>query len=197
MAEAGVIPEGGHVELLNGVLYEMTKGELHNVTVTAAADQLRPLVALDPGPHHVREEKSNTADPYSLPEPDVAVVQGGLRDYKPSPPPLSRLSLVVEVNRNSPDDHTTKLALYAAAGVPVYWVVDVNEARVVVYTAPDGRGGYDRRVVRRPGESLDVVIAGHDCGRIPVEGVLPSGPGPGRPRPRGRSPSSRPPTHEP
>jgi Uma2 family endonuclease len=179
MVAAGIIPEGAHAELLDGVLYEMTKGELHNVIVTAVADLLRPLVALAPDRHHLRVECSNTADPYSLPEPDVAVVRGGLYDYLPAPPPLERLSLVVEINHNSPEDHTVKLAKYARAGVPVYWVVDVEARQVTVYTEPNAAGGYDRRVTLRPGQALDVVIGGHRCGAVRVEDVFPPAGGAG------------------
>jgi Uma2 family endonuclease len=176
MAEAGLLPEEGRTELLDGVLYHMTKGELHNATATAVGRALRAPVDRAPRPHHVRADCSNTADPHSLPEPDVTIVPGGVFDYGTTPPPLSALALVVEVNYSTPEVHTLKLALYARAGVPVYWVVDVLERQVVEYTGPNGRGGYDHRVVRRPGETLDVVIDGHACGQVRVEDIVPPGP---------------------
>ena len=173
MVEAGIIPNGANAELLDGVLYETTKGELHNVIVTIMGDLLRPLVALAPARHHVRAGSSTTADPFSLPEPDVAVVEGGLYDYLPTPPPLTKLSLVVEIDSNSPGDHTVKLAKYAREGIPVYWVVDAEGRRVAVYTGPNAEGGYDRRTTARPGESIDVVVAGHVCGAVRVVDVFP------------------------
>jgi Uma2 family endonuclease len=173
MAEAGIIPEGGGIELLDGVLHLKDAGEPHNTAVMVVAEAFRPLAALAPARHHVREQKSNTADPYALPEPDVAVVKGGVLDYLPTPPPPSALAIVVEVNATTPDDHTRKLAGYAAAGVPAYWVVDVDYDQVVEYTVPNASGGYDRRVLHRRGESLAVVIAGHPCGEVRVEEILP------------------------
>src|SRR4051812_20603669 len=70
MAEAGILPEDERIELLDGVLYKMTKGETHNAIVGNLADTLRGLL---PRGFHVREEKSNRADEWSIPEPDVAV----------------------------------------------------------------------------------------------------------------------------
>jgi Uma2 family endonuclease len=176
MVEAGIIPEDGSTELLGGILYRKPGGELHNATVNAMAGALRTPVARAPRPHHVRVASSITADPYSLPEPDVAVIPGGIFDYGTTPPPLSVLPLVVEVNDGALEVHTVKLALYAAAGVPIHWLVDVRNRQVIEYTGPNAQGGYDHCIVRRPGEVLDVVIAGHTCGRVRVEEVVPPGP---------------------
>jgi Uma2 family endonuclease len=173
MVEAGIIPEDGTTELLDGILYEMTNGELHNAIVTVVADLLRPLVAQAAARHHIRQECSNTADPYSLPEPDVAVVQGRVFDYLPTPPTLEKLALVVEVNQSTPGDHTQKLAKYARAGIPTYWVVDAEEHRVVVYTGPRSEGGYDQRIVHRRPDFLEVSIGGQVLGTIRIEEMFP------------------------
>lgn len=174
MVEAGIIPDDQDVELLDGVLYLRTKGELHNAIVDVLAAALRGLV---PPGYRVREEKSSTAaDAHSLPEPDVMVFHGGPWDFLPKPPPLARMALVVEVNHTTPEDHTAKLARYAAAGVPVYWVVDADERRVAVYTLPGAAGGYDQHVTRRRGESIDVVIDGRACGHVAVEALFPPAP---------------------
>jgi Uma2 family endonuclease len=171
MVEAGIIPDHEDVELWDGVLYLMTKKEPHNYVVGQLADLLRPLI---PQGCHVREEKSAVWDRHSLPEPDVAVCVGERSAYLPNVPPLEKLALVVEVNASTPRaDHVQKPLGYATAGVPVYWVVDVEQRRVVVRTVPNAAGEYERHVIRRPGETLDVVVGGQECGTIRVEDILP------------------------
>ena len=173
MIDAGILTSHTNAELLDGVLYEMTKGELHNVIVTLIRKAIEPLIDQHAPGHHLRVECSNTADPYSLPEPDLSVVAGGVCDYLPTPPPLSKLALVVEVDSSRSSDDTGKLAKYATAAIPTCWVVDAPGRVVVVYTGPSEEGGYDRREVRRPGETLDVVIGGHACGTVRVADLFP------------------------
>jgi Uma2 family endonuclease len=175
MVEAGIIPDDVDVELWDGVLYTMTKGELHNAVVTRIAELLRPLT---PAGYHVREEKSSRRDEHSLPEPDVAVCAGGVFDYLPDPPPLEKLSLVVEVNLNSPRaDHVTKPLGYAAVGIPAYWIVDVEDRAVVVCTRPtrrvDETADYADRVTRAGDDRIEVVIGGEPRGTIRVDDMLP------------------------
>jgi Uma2 family endonuclease len=68
------------------------------------------------------------------PHPDVAVVPGDPRDYVSHP---TTASLVVEISDTTFDfDTDEKRLLYAAAGIPEYWVVDVNGRRLLVYRNP-------------------------------------------------------------
>ena len=85
MIKAGVISDDEDVELWDGILYKMTKGELHNQIVILTAEVLRAVTPRET--YHVREEKSNSDGPSSLPEPDVTVVRGeaGLA-LRPRPP---------------------------------------------------------------------------------------------------------------
>ena len=89
MIAEGIIPDDEDVELFDGVLYKLTKGELHNCIVGLIGDAIRPLT---PEGYHVREEKSTRKDDDSLPEPDVAVCRGKRTDYVPDRPPWTRSS---------------------------------------------------------------------------------------------------------
>jgi Uma2 family endonuclease len=171
MVEAGIFPDDQDVELWDGVIYLMTKDEPHNAIVGQIADLIRPLM---PAGYHVREEKSSLYDEHSLPEPDVAICQGARFDHLPNVPSLAKMELVVEVNASTERaDHVDKLAGYAAAGVPTYWIVDVEARQVVVCTSPTAAGEYDQHITRRPGDELDVVIAGASRGRIAVADLFP------------------------
>jgi Uma2 family endonuclease len=143
MVELGILPGDERLELLCGALTEKpVKSPAHEAVKTRLIDWLRPgLPAAD---HLVRiEAPLAVRDPTSLPEPDIAVVEPG--EYLDRHP--ASAALVVEVAVSSlRTDTATKAALYAAAGVPEYWVVDVPARRLRVLTEPGGTR-YDREVV--------------------------------------------------
>jgi Uma2 family endonuclease len=177
MVECGILPEGGPIELWDGVLYKMTKGEIHNVVITLVVEAIRPIC---PAGFHVRQEASFQHGEHSLPEPDVAVVRGSLFDYLPDLPPLSSLPLVVEVGESSlPSDTGKRLRRYAEVGIPVYWVVDVQKRTVAVHTRPQGKGKgalYATVDTSLPGQSFPVVIDGREVGRLNVSDLFPPEP---------------------
>ena len=72
-------------------------------------------------------------------------------------------------------DRGEKRELYAAQGVPVYWIIDVRARKVEVYTGP-GADGYSACVTYKPGESVPVVIKDVEVGWIAVADILPPDP---------------------
>jgi Uma2 family endonuclease len=173
MQEAGLF-EGRHVQLLDGELFEVTKNPPHNAAVAALADALRAL--LPRGEYSVREEKS--IEPWAdwWPEPDVAVVRGIAADYFDRHPGPADVVLLVEVC-DSEQDRTKKLAGYAAAGFPVYWILDLALRQLEVYSGPglqQGRAGaYQAPKILGEAESVDLIIGGQVVGQIAVADVLP------------------------
>ena len=74
----------------------------------------------------------DVVDPISQPEPDLAVVPVGDWDTYPA-----KALLVIEVSVTSRAvDLGRKAAIYAAAGIPEYWVLDLADRRLVVHRAP-------------------------------------------------------------
>jgi len=134
MVEAGIIPEDNRLELLHGMLTEKTvKSPEHSVLKSRLAKWLRQADAYD-----VRiEDALRVADDTSLPEPDIAVVEHD--DHLQQHP--YGASLVIEVAKTSPKiDTQIKPPLYAGAGIPDYWVVDVDARRVIVHRNPTADG---------------------------------------------------------
>jgi Uma2 family endonuclease len=93
-----------------------------------------------------------------VPEPDLA-----LAEYGPagSDHPSTAL-FVAEVSVTSQRVDTTKALVYARAGIPVYWLVDLPAAAVCVHTQP-GPGGYASVVSRSGGDVLDAGVEGVDA----------------------------------
>jgi Uma2 family endonuclease len=87
-----------------------------------------------PGPVNVNANNS--------PEPDVAVTRLRRRDYlqRGTPTPAD-MRLIVEVSDSTLwRVKNTKAKMYAAAGVPDYWVIDLNNRKLWVYRSPSPNG---------------------------------------------------------
>jgi Uma2 family endonuclease len=84
---------------------------------------------------HVRRQDAFNVGKQSDPGPDLAVVPGVPEDYPDSVPATA--SLIVEVSDSTLfTDTTTKAELYATAGVPDYWVIDLESRQLLVYRDP-------------------------------------------------------------
>jgi Uma2 family endonuclease len=173
MIEAGVLTEDDPVELLEGLLVEkMSKTPPHcktNRRMRLIIERLAPA-----GWFVDAQEPITTAD--SEPEPDLAVIRGDLEDYSSHPGPQD-LALVVEVSDSSLQrDRTLKLRLYARAMIPIYWVVNLVEGHIEVYTdptGPDEKPAYPQRRDYGPADEVPVIIEGCEIGRIAAREVLP------------------------
>lgn len=151
MVETGILGEDEHVELLEGALVEMSpQGPEHASAISVLADRLREIYV---GHARVREEKPLSIGPYSLPEPDIAVVRGKAEAYARKHPVGGECVLVVETAFSSQRIDRRKGRIYAAGGVEVYWLIDVVARKLELRTAPVD-GVY--QVTRVLGES-DVV----------------------------------------
>lgn len=112
----------------------------------------------------------------SEPEPDVVVATGPESKYRERHPGPSEVALLVEVADDSLGrDQGIKLRKYAAGKVPVYWIVNIPDRRIEVYSQP--RGGksptYRTRHDFGPRDSVPVVLAERDYGAIAVREILP------------------------
>jgi Uma2 family endonuclease len=87
------------------------------------------------------------------------------------------VALVIEVAEATlPQDRTIKKRVYAAAGIPVYWIINLPDKQLEVYTNPSaGADGpdYEERKVYRPSDTVPVVINGRRIATIQVADLLP------------------------
>lgn len=116
---------------------------------------------------------ASVVTPDSHPEPDGSIVRDGWMAPPYRYPRADEAALVIEVAGVSLDfDQTVKQRVYARSGIPVYWIVNLNDRRVEVYTDPH-RTGYATRTDYHPGQQVPVVVTGVAVGIIPVDAMLP------------------------
>ena len=167
MAAQGILGEDEPIELLDGdLLIVSPQDPLHAAHVAALARRLTDLYRVDA---HVRPQVPLNATPDSLPEPDLAVVKGQPLDYQHRHPGGTETVLVVEVARTSQALDRRKARIYATAGVPVYWLVDLTERRLEVFSQPSPTGTFMQKRLLSPGEEVD--LPGMDL-RLPVSDIV-------------------------
>ena len=82
--------------------------------------------------------------------------------------------MLIEVSETTlPQDRGLKLAAYARDGIPVYWIVNLVDRQVEVYTRPTKSGRYRSCQDYKPGQQVPVVIAGQPLPPIAVDDILP------------------------
>jgi Uma2 family endonuclease len=174
MIEAGVFVDDERFELLEGwIVPKMVRNPPHDVAIELTHEALRGLV---PEGWRVRNQSATTtAD--SEPEPDLIVVRGVPRDYLDHHPGPRETALVIEVADSSlARDRGIKRRLYARAGYPVYWVINLGAALIEVHTDPTGPDANPTyRLVQEFGvdDSVPLVIEGREVGRLAVRDLLP------------------------
>jgi Uma2 family endonuclease len=162
LVELGVFHEDERIELLCGFLVAMSPQGAPHAGIAAELTEI--LIERLGRRAQVRCGMPFAATEWSEPEPDIAVVPR--RSYFDAHP--ERAHLIVEVSYSSLRlDRNVKRGIYAAAGVPEYWIVDVVDEVVELHSAPvDGEYTVIQRVERggvlRPLEFPDVALAVDD-----------------------------------
>ena len=176
MITAGVFAADPAVFLWEGRLVrKMTAGHAHFITVSLLYQSL--LAMLAPG-WTVIQEQPVAIDEFSLPEPDLAIIRGSLRDYLKRRPNALDLGLLVEVADSSlPQDSQIKLRIYAQARLPYYWIVNIPERRIEAYESPMNQADGPGYAIRRDygaGQRVPVILDGEQVGILAVDEILPA-----------------------
>ena len=135
LCELGILTEDDNLELLEGYLvHKMTRNAPHDGTLHRL---LRFLSRMVPDEWEVRCQAAVTLSD-SEPEPDLAIVRRGT-NYRLQHPAPADIALVIEVSDSSLDgDRADKCRIYARAGVPIYWIVNLVDEQIEVYSSPVG-----------------------------------------------------------
>jgi len=172
LADSGILDDP-QVELINGLLVQkMTRKPRH---VSACELVAGALEALLPEGWYIREQNPLRIPDYDEPEPDIVIARGSRGRYATRHPGSEDVALVVEVADTSlGKDRGEKLLAYGQGGVPVYWIVNLLDNQIEVYSEPDRTsGGYARCVVHAASDSVPLEIEDAEAGRVAVSDVLP------------------------
>lgn len=151
MAEAGILPERG-VELINGEIINMSPiGTRHALIVNKLNWFLNRTLGEG---LFVQVQNPILASDLSEPEPDLALVRFWPDYYVDCLPGGADVALVIEVaDTTFTYDTKVKRDIYAAAGIPEYWVIDLNKQKIHVWWNLQ-EGNYQNSQVYKKGEIL-------------------------------------------
>lgn len=145
MMEAGILPEESGWELINGeIIHRMTIGSKHAGTVIKLSKLLERSVG--------NEVLISTQNPIQIsqrnePEPDITVLK--MRDdfYTESHPTPQDVLILIEVSVSTLEfDRETKRKIYAGAGIVEFWLVNLENNTVEVYTNPKGGNYFEMKI---------------------------------------------------
>jgi len=176
MAAAGILEEDERVQLLEGEIVRTTPiGPLHRYAVVAAGEALSKL--LPPAWEMMIQQPITLA--HSEPEPDLCIVRSESARYLDRHPGAADVALVIEVADSSlPLDRNRKQTIYAAAGIPEYWIVNLDQRCVEIYHGPGipielGRAAYSARQSFDAGAAVPLRIGERECGSVAVAELAP------------------------
>ena len=174
MIEIGILDDEDKVELLEGyVVLKMSRDPAHDGSIDLAQDAVRSVL---PSGWLTRVQGAVTLT-NSVPEPDVCVVRGTKRSYLRRHPGPADIGLLVEIANTSRDrDLIDKARIYAHAGIPWYWVVNLIDNRVDVFSSPSGPTAgptFAQKVEYHIGGAIPLTLDGAVVGSILVRDLLP------------------------
>lgn len=174
MIEAGVFTSEDKVELLeNYVVLKMARNPLHDGTLDLVKAALLPRT---PSGWLPRIQQSIALSD-SQPEPDFAFARGDARTYLTRHPGPTDMGLVVEVaDLSLLRDQRDKTRIYARGGIPCYWIVNLVDRRIEVYTQPSGPAAVPACAsfqIYQPGDAVPLMLDGNTVGTVPVDEMLP------------------------
>lgn len=155
LAEKGLLGEEDRVELINGDLVPMSPlGSPHAACVRRLDKQLHRIA---PTQVQISIQNPVQLNDQTEPEPDVALLKHREDFYAKAHPVPADVLLVIEVADSSLEkDRTIKLEGYAQAGIAEYWIINLVEGQVEIYTQPQERV-YKSRELRLSGDTVAVL----------------------------------------
>ena len=174
MIQAGILTDDDSVELLEGwLVFKMPKNPPHRVTTRLVRTALENI--LPPGWYVDSQEPITLSN--SEPEPDIVVIRGDTRQYLDRHPGAEDIALIVEVSDTTLQrDRTVKKRIYARAGIAIYWIVNLVEEQIEVYSQPMAeveKPDYNQRLDFGRSAVIPITIAGREICAIAVNSLLP------------------------
>lgn len=164
MGETGVLKPDERVELINGEILKMCPiGSKHAAVVANLTTNLirmfdREVIVWNQNPIRV--------DQWNMPEPDLAVLRISDDRYTSAHPTSEDVLAIIEVSDTTYlFDQRKKLPLYASVGIPVYWIVNLQDNIIEEYTNPRN-DQYSARTIHYPGDKISLLDRSFEVGEI-------------------------------
>jgi Uma2 family endonuclease len=149
MIEKGVLGPSDRVELIGGMIVEMSPAGIpHNHFLIGIVDLFAPML----GNFRIAIQGTLTVAEGQVYDPNFMLLRRRPDGYKTKLPDAPDVSLVIEAAGSSlRSDQQIKLPVYAAAGIPEYWIADLEREVLIIHREPEGanyriietRGGDD------------------------------------------------------
>ena len=138
MGKTGIFSPDARLELLEGVIYQMSPiGSPHAACVKVLSTLLHSLFS---GKLIIGTQDPIRVDDFSEPQPDISLVRWRDDFYRPAHPTPADVLLVIEVADSTVEsDRSYKMPLYAKAGIPEAWLVNLPDETIELYAEPAGR----------------------------------------------------------
>jgi Uma2 family endonuclease len=165
MGEAGLF-EGERVELIYGKIIDLSPAKSDHAGIVKRINNiLRKLLDKN---YIIGVQDPIHIDDHSEPEPDVAILRFRKDYYTESHPTPKETLIVIEVANSSLEkDQKVKLPLYAEAGIPELWIVNLKDNQLEQYREPIDKGYSSVRILRA-GDTLENEVVGS----LAVEKIL-------------------------
>jgi Uma2 family endonuclease len=136
MIEKGILGPDDHVELIGGVIIEMSPAGIpHKHYLIQMLRVLAPLLSK----FEIAIQGTLTLSEGHIYDPDVMLLRMRPDGYKAKLPDASDVQLIIEAAASSLSrDQLIKLPVYAAAGIPEYWIADLDQEQLLIYRDPEG-----------------------------------------------------------
>lgn len=152
MVRVGILREDDRLELIEGEIVEMPPIGPEHASTTDATNEI--FVHRFSDVARVRVQNPIRLDGSNEPEPDIALVRRRADAYRTALPGPDDIFLLVEISDTAlATDRDVKVPLYARAGIPEVWLIDLPHRLLHIYRAPS-RDGYREVSTARPGEAV-------------------------------------------
>jgi hypothetical protein len=169
MIEKGVLTKHDKVELIEGFLVKkMTKNSPHIAATLLIPESLRRVIP----PAWFLAQEVPVLLARSEPEPDFLMLRGPIQDYFSRKPVPADVALLIEVADSSLAEDRSRATLFAEANIPTYWIANIPDRRIEVYSNPAG-AEYRSRTDYGMDAEIPLVLDGHEVARLPVRDLVP------------------------
>ncbi len=174
LIEIGILTEDDNLELLDGYLvHKMSRNPPHDAALQLIQEKLPRLL---PAGWCLRMQSAVTLS-RSEPEPDAAIVRGNARTYATQHPGPADIGLVIEVADSTlASDRIDKGRIYAEAGIAYYWIVNLVDGQIEVYTLPSAATAapaFAHRQDYHLGDNVPLMLDAAVTANIAVRELLP------------------------